>query len=215
MEHINQLRKWDDQAKAAGSSAAADMDVAKRLLAHGIEAVREIERLSAFDVRKILIDIQPGDDGMGHEVYARSIDDVEKLISELSLKLEDQQSANIAVRSHQHDLLNALRVVMRYPGIREYLGSEVSGIADAAISKNVAASLNQSPDWDDDERRCGGPGCDGNCCKPADLQPDIDPAAFRAMLTGAPKTAAATAPATASYPCGSLGEEVESEGGAA
>lgn len=81
--------------------------------------------------------------------------------------------------------------------------------------KFAAVGATKEPDWDSDERRCGGPGCDGNCCKPADPQPDIDPAAFRAMLTGAPKTAATPAQATASYPCGSLGEEVESEGGAA
>ena len=48
--------------------------------------------LRDYDVRKIMIDVQPGHDGMGHEVYAKSIADVEKLLSDLSLKLDDAQN---------------------------------------------------------------------------------------------------------------------------
>jgi hypothetical protein len=45
MEPRQQLEKWSEQVAAAGADAAADMDVAKRLLKHSIEALNEIDRL--------------------------------------------------------------------------------------------------------------------------------------------------------------------------
>jgi hypothetical protein len=45
MELRQQLEKWSEQVSDVGTDAAADMDVAKRLLKHGIEALNEIERL--------------------------------------------------------------------------------------------------------------------------------------------------------------------------
>jgi len=44
MEHINQLMKWQSQITAE-SGSYADMDVAKRLLKHGIESLQENEKL--------------------------------------------------------------------------------------------------------------------------------------------------------------------------
>jgi len=43
MELRQQLEKWQGQAADANEGAAADMDVAKRLLKHGIEALDEID----------------------------------------------------------------------------------------------------------------------------------------------------------------------------
>ena len=34
-------------------------------------------------------------------------------------------------------LREALALVMRYPGIREYLGLQIAGVADAALSPNA------------------------------------------------------------------------------
>ncbi len=45
MELRQQLEKWREQVAVSGKDAVADMDVAKRLLKHGIEALAEIERL--------------------------------------------------------------------------------------------------------------------------------------------------------------------------
>lgn len=46
MEHINQLKKWQEQLGKADPDSQADMDVAARLVRHGIEALAEIERLT-------------------------------------------------------------------------------------------------------------------------------------------------------------------------
>lgn len=45
MELIQQLEKWKAQVALAKKDSSADMDVAKRLLNHGIEALGEIEKL--------------------------------------------------------------------------------------------------------------------------------------------------------------------------
>lgn len=45
MEPRPQLEKWAAQAAQAGEGATADIDVAKRLLKHGLEALDEIAHL--------------------------------------------------------------------------------------------------------------------------------------------------------------------------
>jgi hypothetical protein len=53
MELIQQLERWQQQAAENPNASAADMDVAKRLIAHGIEATTEIKRLrQALDEMK-------------------------------------------------------------------------------------------------------------------------------------------------------------------
>lgn len=42
-----------------------------------------------FDVRKIMLSVVPGVDGMGHEIYAKSVADVEKVLGEQGEKLEN------------------------------------------------------------------------------------------------------------------------------
>lgn len=46
----------------------------------------------AFDVCRILLDVVPGPDGMGHEVYAKSVKDVEDKLTELGGKAEELAS---------------------------------------------------------------------------------------------------------------------------
>lgn len=45
MEPRAQLERWREQVEAASEDAVADMDVAKRLLKHGIEALDKIAAL--------------------------------------------------------------------------------------------------------------------------------------------------------------------------
>lgn len=81
------------------------------------ERIAELEKLS---VTNIMIAIVPGD-GSGHEVYAESVDDVEKLLSRLSEKAEDYDLETIPLRnmiahhkeknSKQH---NAVRNVLKH-----------------------------------------------------------------------------------------------------
>ena len=54
-------------------------------------AAAEIEALRALSVTNIMIDVVPGDDGMGHEVYAKSVDDVVNKLSTMGAELEDWQ----------------------------------------------------------------------------------------------------------------------------
>jgi len=45
MELLQQLEAWQKQAESAAPDSSADLDVAKRLILHGIEALAEISRL--------------------------------------------------------------------------------------------------------------------------------------------------------------------------
>lgn len=49
MELIQQLEEWQRQLDEATDAAHADLDVAKRLVKHGADALREIKRLRAAE----------------------------------------------------------------------------------------------------------------------------------------------------------------------
>ena len=57
---------------------------------HGADVVFAVD-LEKFDVRRILLDIVPGD-GSGHEVYAESREDVEEKLSQMGQQIEDLES---------------------------------------------------------------------------------------------------------------------------
>jgi hypothetical protein len=59
------------------------------------QRIAELERLS---VTKIMLAVVPGEDGIGEEVYATSIEDVENELSKMGLKLEDCESQTLALR---------------------------------------------------------------------------------------------------------------------
>lgn len=48
------------------------------------------------DVRKILIDMHPSEDGMGHEVYAQNVWQVENLLSKLSERIDELQHNTVS-----------------------------------------------------------------------------------------------------------------------
>ncbi len=91
-------------ALAATPEALPDMVSVKRvdankycqiLAALGMEEegdpVAEVQNLQALAVTSILLDVVPGSDGMGHEVYATSVEDVVEKLSDLGSRLEDYQ----------------------------------------------------------------------------------------------------------------------------
>lgn len=49
----------------------------------------EIARLQALSVTNIMLAIVPGLDGMGHEVFAKSVKDVEDVLSKMGEQIED------------------------------------------------------------------------------------------------------------------------------
>lgn len=54
-------------------------------------AQQEPSIAAEFDVRKIMVSVSPGEDGMGHEVYAASVADVEGLLTSMGQELEEWQ----------------------------------------------------------------------------------------------------------------------------
>ena len=55
------------------------------------EAAAEIARLQKLSVTNILLEISPGFDGMGDEIYAKSVEDVYKAMAKLETKIDDQR----------------------------------------------------------------------------------------------------------------------------
>lgn len=60
-------------------------------------AERERDELRKLSVTRIILDITPGENGMGHEIHAKSVSEVESLISSLYERLEAAE-AEIARR---------------------------------------------------------------------------------------------------------------------
>jgi hypothetical protein len=70
------------------------------------------DELDKIDVRRIMIDVVPGEDGMGQEVYAKSTEDVVDLLSEMGLQLEDYVLGINRTPSHDH-VLGQLTVLIK------------------------------------------------------------------------------------------------------
>lgn len=63
-----------------------------------------IKSLQDLSVTTILIDVVPGPDGMGEEVYAKSIEDVVNTLSELGRRAEDAELENYSLREQVSQL---------------------------------------------------------------------------------------------------------------
>lgn len=63
--------------------------------------VKELEKLS---VTNIMIDIVPGWDGEGEEVFAKSVNDVERLLSEMGEKVEEYELQRQGLRAQAKHL---------------------------------------------------------------------------------------------------------------
>lgn len=63
------------------------------------------------DARKIMLDVTPGEDGEGHEVYARNIADVENLLNKHGLAVEELEEK--LVRARKEVLSEALTTISK------------------------------------------------------------------------------------------------------
>lgn len=70
----------------------------------------KVADLQELSVTKIMIAIVPGEDGMGHEVYAKSVDDVERLLSRLSEKAEDYELEVLPMKRRISELTEQVKV---------------------------------------------------------------------------------------------------------
>lgn len=83
MELLQQLKAWQEQAGSAPSESHADMDVAKRLLRHGIEALTEISLL-----RECLKKANEQTEHFEREWYLRG-DEIERLRAAIKQTLDE------------------------------------------------------------------------------------------------------------------------------
>jgi len=83
MELRQQLEKWQRQAADADEGSAVDMDVAKRLLKHGIEALDEIGRM-----REVLKKANEQSEHYEREWYLR-VDEIERLRGTIQKTLDE------------------------------------------------------------------------------------------------------------------------------
>ena len=75
------------------------------------EAAAEIARLQKLSVTNILLEISPGFDGMGDEIYAKSVEDVYKAMAKLETKIDDQRGE---IAKLQKELEEARKDAERY-----------------------------------------------------------------------------------------------------
>ncbi|CAJ4108352.1 Uncharacterised protein [Burkholderia pseudomallei] len=69
------------------------------------------------DVRNILLDVVPGEDGEGQEVYARNIADVERLLSEMGEKLDAVDAAKQPAPSPADERAAKISDYLNAPGM--------------------------------------------------------------------------------------------------
>lgn len=90
----------DDEIAKAGKDCFWPLDEDAPKFARAVEAAvlaklaRQepvVEIPPELDVRRILLSVVPGDDGMGHEICATNVADVEKKLGELWSELEEWQ----------------------------------------------------------------------------------------------------------------------------
>lgn len=82
---------FDIKADPAGYQVVMDKaNAAEKLFEESLRTAL-LAGAANFDVRTIMLDVVPGDDGMGHEVYATSVKDVEAKLSSLWQRLEDYE----------------------------------------------------------------------------------------------------------------------------
>lgn len=85
---------WEhrDRMRGRGENAIAREGYSAMLASTPAQPAQQEPSIPAeFDVRTILLSISPGEDGMGHEVYAASVADVESQLTSMGQELEEWQ----------------------------------------------------------------------------------------------------------------------------
>lgn len=101
------------------------------------------------DVRNILLDVVPGEDGEGQEVYARNVADVERLLSEMGEKLDAVDAAKQPAPSpaDERAALSDQDIYDKFSFLEGLVNeSTYVQIADTAIEIARAASSNEKAD---------------------------------------------------------------------
>lgn len=90
-----------------------------------------------LSVTKILLRVAPGKDGMGEEIYAKSVRDVQQLLSEMGEKIETLQSEKQTLQgevSVSKTLLQEAVVTLRESGIGSSLGARIDDFLQIEVT---------------------------------------------------------------------------------
>lgn len=98
------------------------------LYAHADPA--EVERLRKLSVTNIMLDVVPGEDGMGHEVYAKSVADVENALSSTGERLGHLAIWHAGFRE-------LLRKIRPYVLSQEGITAEIDDALSASVELEV------------------------------------------------------------------------------
>lgn len=108
----NRLDNYRSRPDSGFNSTAVDFEyealagvAAESMCAYVTRLQAQVAELQALSVTQILLTVVPGEDGMGEEVYAKSVADVEDLLSKLSEKADDAD----ALRAQVDALAEALK----------------------------------------------------------------------------------------------------------
>lgn len=133
------LRADLDHAHAAANANSRDA------MRHLDAARQELTKAKALSVTGILLAIVPGKDGMGEEVYAQSVTEVENLLADLGEKAEERDSLRQEVERLREIARESAEAATRHQG-------EVLRLrADAALYRWIeehALCIDQTADGD-------------------------------------------------------------------
>lgn len=129
-------------------------DIAKELGYRDMEIDRlkgELAKLQALSVTSVFLDVVPGYDGMDHEVYATSVEDVVEKLSDMGSRLEDYQ-LGIVVAPVAADTLPMQPVVRAADGcIRFRENRIVSALLEHSSRHGYSLNETAIGDFTDDE----------------------------------------------------------------
>lgn len=112
-------------------------------LSREVAALREeLAKAQALIVTSIMMDVVPGPDGMGLEVYAKSVADVQLLISNLYLETEEQEQRLADAERRNRELREALECLVRADSVT--MGNAMDK-AEAALNKPEEAKSSLDP----------------------------------------------------------------------
>ena len=137
--------------RARAEYPAAPAPVAPTQAEHDA-AIRQIQ--DAFDddnasvaqpdsVTSIMLDVVPGPDGMGAEIYAKSVNDVMRKLTEMGQRIEELESRTAAARVPLTDeqidaIIGRDPAIVRYPFVLARAIERAHGI-EAAVQEGGAA----------------------------------------------------------------------------
>lgn len=149
-EHDSYAVYLDSEYIAVGNDIADAMLIAERRVAEVADNLIDLsslatvtaqrDQLQTLSVTNVMLDIVPGMDGMGEEVYAKSVEEVSHALGELACQVDDLQDQLAPLRS-QAMRLRYLESVLCVPG-QTYIALHQCN-TQALVPEKVTAVVDQ------------------------------------------------------------------------